>query len=722
MKLIPRTLLFLQATWLVRAEQETPITRVVKLLQGMSVKTEMEGKMEEDLYEKFVCWAKTIIGTKTATNSAARSRIAELETYIADIEAGRIEFTSERMDLTKELKELNEDIESAKNLREQENKQFLDAKDEMTKAIAALDEAIEVLDEATKDAKEGTFLQRPRRRLSFAALQEDAAILQRAIDLGSKTLSTGDAVFLRRLLSGDVPKWDWKKLNRKATFKASYKARSFKIQSLLKDMAKTFKQGLKDAEKKEADAEAEYLKLMKSKVKQRDETEEALEKMEKETGARQMSKEEAKTELQELQSQVKADEGFIEQTEKALAEKKEEWKIRKALRTAEIAAFSKAIEILNNDDARDLRKRSFESQGYMLLQESSAAASSRKRINSAATVLREAAHAGMDMRLGVLAARLAASSSGHFDEVIAIIDKMIKTLEAEEDEDLKNKEACEADRAEDTREAIVLSRAMDDATDTITRLQSEIEDIKAEVKEKEATRKETEDQLSAATEQRKAEKKEFEVALADDEEMAQVVAKAKAVLENFYKENELMFVQRQPEVQEAIEAGKAPPPPPSTWEKPYGGKTQVSMGVISSLEIIEDDIQKDISTAKTAEEAAVKEYTEFKEESLGLIKTLGVAISELKSTQSDKEGDVADNKKERLSKQKSLEASMKTIADANPGCEYLTIAYPTKLKNRQIEIDGLRKAKGILQGAKFDAPDPNRELKPGDALFLQTKK
>jgi len=238
--------------------------------------------------------------------------------------------------------------------------------------------------------------------------------------------------------------------------------------------------------------------------------------------------------LQELQAQVKADEGFIEQTEKALAEKKEEWKIRKALRTAEIAAFSKAIEILNNDDARDLRKRSFESQGYMLLQESSSAVSSLKRLRSAEKVLREVAHA--DMRLGVLAARLAASSGGHFDEVIAVIDKMIATLKEEEDEDLKNKEACEADRAEDTREAIVLSRAMDDATDSITRLQAEIEDIKAEWKEKEATKKETIEQLKAATEQRKGEKKEFEEALADDEEMAKVLAKAKAVLEDFYKE------------------------------------------------------------------------------------------------------------------------------------------------------------------------------------------
>merc|ERR1719411_1276819 len=149
---------------------------------------------------------------------------------------------------------------------------------------------------------------------------------------------------------------------------------------------------------------------MKSKEKQLAETEEALEKMEKETGARQMSKEDAKTELKQLQAQVKADEGFIEQTEKALAEKKEEWKIRKALRTAEIAAFSKAIEILNNDDARDLRKRSFESQGYMLLQEGSTSVASLRKIDSAANVLREASLLGADMRLAAMAGRVSIMS------------------------------------------------------------------------------------------------------------------------------------------------------------------------------------------------------------------------------------------------------------------------------------------------------------------------
>jgi hypothetical protein len=42
------------------------------------------------------------------------------------------------------------------------------------------------------------------------------------------------------------------------------------------------------------------------------------------------------------------------------------------------------------------------------------------------------------------------------------------------------------------------------------------------------------------------------------------------------------------------------------------------------------------------------------------------------------------------------------------------------VKNRQIEIDGLDKAKAILTGASFNAgPDPNREIKPGDAFLVR---
>merc|ERR1711904_61460 len=89
--------------------------------------------------------------------------------------------------------------------------------------------------------------------------------LKNAITLGQRYLSKGDALFLERVLTGEVPKADWKKLNRKSTFKMKYKARSGKIQQILADMLQTFKTNLEDAEKKEKAAAQSHEDLMKSK-------------------------------------------------------------------------------------------------------------------------------------------------------------------------------------------------------------------------------------------------------------------------------------------------------------------------------------------------------------------------------------------------------------------------------------------------------------------------
>jgi len=109
--------------------------------------------------------------------------------------------------------------------------------------------------------------------------------LQRAVELGKNYLSKGDAVFLEKVLSGEVPEYDWKKLNRKATFKMKYKARSGKILGMLKAMLETFENNLSDATAKEEEAAKAHKDLMKSKNEQLDSAQKALSDMSKEGGA-----------------------------------------------------------------------------------------------------------------------------------------------------------------------------------------------------------------------------------------------------------------------------------------------------------------------------------------------------------------------------------------------------------------------------------------------------
>merc|ERR1719230_558263 len=200
--------------------------------------------------------------------------------------------------------------------------------------------------------------------LTMSAMLEQQAALQQAVELGDRFLAKADATFLRRVLLGNVPDVDWKKLNRKATFKMAYKARSFKIQGVLKKMHQTFSINLKDAKDKEADAKAEYDKLTKSKQEQLDAARTALNKMDSENGAKGMSKQESQDEVDAL--------------------KKKAWKVRSDLRAGELAAISKAIYILHNDDARDLFKKSFASQGFLQVKQTSHKAMLRRTHTAAA--------------------------------------------------------------------------------------------------------------------------------------------------------------------------------------------------------------------------------------------------------------------------------------------------------------------------------------------------
>jgi len=678
----------------------SPVTRVVELLQGISTQIEQEHKAEEDLYETFVCWAKSMIGQKTDSNAAATAKIESLETYLKDLAAGRIELTSERADLEKEIETLRGDMEVASELRKKETAEYDDAKAEMDQAITALASALEVLQEATTNKTGALLSVRSSLNAGMAARAAESASLNLAVSLGHKMLTPGDAIFLQRLLTGEVPNPDWKKLNRKATFKMSYKARSEKIEGVLQKMLDTFKANLAEATKKEEDAQALYDKMKEAKGAELQAALDALTKMEKETGARGLSKEEAQEEVDALKKQVVDDTKYIKQVEDALATKKTEWKDRKELRAGELEAISKAISVLHSDDARDLFKRSFKSQGALLfLQEGRslrrvAAHARSASAGRAAAVLRATGSAA----LANLVSKLGDAAPAHFAKVIEAIDKMIATLGEQETTDLKNKESCEKARVDDTREAITISRAVDELSETVMRLKAEIEELQAQIEEKKEEIKETQEMLKEAKQNREDENKEWTASDKDDEDAAALIKDATAVLEEFY--SKLALVQRR-DPPEAV-AGEAPPPPPSTWEGGYMGKKDEEGGIVAILALVREDIIKDRATAKQAEDDAEAKYQKMKTEAEAQVKTLEGEITEMEGSIGSKEADVEAAETDISGKKDELGVVMKRIKDAQPGCDFVTVNFETRLKARQVEKDGLVEAKAILSGAKFD--------------------
>merc|ERR1719261_228168 len=667
-----------------------PITRVVQLMEGLTKKIESDGKAEEDLFEQYVCWYKTVVSSKKASNAEAKDRIESLTAYIDDVKSGRVEFTSERKDLEAEIEKLNTEIETATDMRKKENEDFLAAKDEMEKAIAALEKAVDVLGGATEDHQEGV-------------LTSIGFDLRRAVQLGQNFLSEQDARFLEQVLDGEVPDVDWKKLNRKATFKMKYKARSLKIQEILADMLQTFEDNLADATKKEKDTKASFDTLMEAKNSQLSAAQDALSGGEGEGAARTLAADEAQEEVDALTTQVTNDEKYISQAEASYADKVVEWKERKRLRTEEIASISKAIEILASDDAKDLMASSFESQGGFFLQESNEGCSKQKRATKVVHKLRNMATKHRDPRLSALAVAVQLNARGHFDKIVEEVMKMVSDLHEEADEDLKTKETCEADRMSNTKTAKKMAQSMDDETALINRKKADIEAMQKEIAGIVAHIKELKLQLEEAMIQRTKENVEYKAAKADDEAASVLIGKSKDVLEKFYADNGLALAQtrvaqRQPEVV----AGEAPPPPPTTWADPYGGNKGSTNGIISLLEMVKADVEKDIKTATAAEDKAKSDYDTFKTDTEALIKSLEGEKTSLEGEVGDAETAIVDAKATRKDKKKVLDDTMAFLRSIASSCDYMAVNFELRKANREAEIDGLIEAGTSLEGGAFD--------------------
>merc|ERR1719321_713921 len=89
-----------------------------------------------------------------------------------------------------------------------------------------------------------------------------------------------------------------------------------------------------------------------------------------------------------------------------------------------------------------------------------------------------------------------------------------------------------------------------------------------------------------------------------------------------------------------VVAGEAPPPPPPTWSEPYGGSPGESNGIQAILQMIKDDIQKDIDVTTEDENTSQAEFDEYKTDTETSIDKLQNQKAEYETEIGEKEGDI----------------------------------------------------------------------------------
>jgi len=233
--------------------RDTPVTRVVKLLEEMSATLGKEMDEDAALYDKLACWCNTNEYEKTNSISEAESKISELT---SSIEAN----TAKVAELKTAIKQLEEDIASNKKalaeataLRAKEAKAFHESELGSIQSIENLKAALTVL------SKHHSLLQVPKTHIMGVA-----ATLGYQLRAHEKLLKGVLSPSQRRAVAAFVQApADY--FDAEPTFKQSYAPASGEIFGILKQMKETFESNLSQSQKDEMAAQKGYEELKAAK-------------------------------------------------------------------------------------------------------------------------------------------------------------------------------------------------------------------------------------------------------------------------------------------------------------------------------------------------------------------------------------------------------------------------------------------------------------------------
>eukprot|EP00930_Biecheleria_cincta_P069986 TRINITY_DN57652_c0_g1_i1.p1 TRINITY_DN57652_c0_g1~~TRINITY_DN57652_c0_g1_i1.p1 ORF type:complete len:720 (+),score=206.23 TRINITY_DN57652_c0_g1_i1:47-2161(+) len=661
-----------------------PVQNVVKMLQELQAKVEKEGDAEENLYEKYKCWATKSNDEKDKAIEASEAEIQRQNAKTLELENTVASQKLALKTLNDKIGEVNTSIKEATAAREAEKRANEADLNATLTSIDGLEDAEDVLN-GTK-AKTSLLSLRGGKRSLLRKRRSTRA----ALEVTQKYLSGGDAVFMQALLTSRVvPAQDQKAMNQAAQ-SSDPTARTNKVVRILDTMESKLAANANATKQEEIKDAATFLKMMSEKQEQLSLLKKQISTIEKEQAQRAVEIGEAKDRVEELKDLIGKDKAFIKTTTAALETKTGEWEDRSKVRQDELTALSGAVALLNDPEQTSVISSAY-STADSFLQEASVVHSERRLAVSQA--LHQAGRAAHDSRVIALATSMASEASfRNFSVVFSKIDSMIQVLNEENSSDTAKKAGCESNLTADLRATKKTQSDISDLDNGIDKLNGEMKGLDTDMAEKEDEIKAAQEELAKAKENRDAENAEYLSNKKDDEIAMNLLDQAIKVLTGFYKGSS--------KVQSLLQG---PAGAPETFSDDYSGSSADGNKIIATMGEAKADLKKDMDKADTCEKNAETMYNDAKKSLEGQITTLRTEIDGgegakegLKGQKAGKKEDKVEKSKDKATKMDELEAIEKRMEDAKPFCDFIIHKFDERLKSRVKELEGLNKAKEIL--------------------------
>merc|ERR1719197_1256204 len=310
-----------------------------------------------------------------------------------------------------------------------------------------------------------------------------------------------------------------------------------------------------------------------------------------------------------------------------------------------------------------------------------------------------------------------------------MIDDMVAQLKKEQVDDDNKKQYCAAqfDESDDKKKS--LEKSISDTEAAIASTEEGIATLTDDIAALNAAIKALDKSVAEATEQRKNEHQDFKELMASDTAAKELLNFAKNRLNKFYNpklykappkvelsKEDRIFVSEGGTPPPAAAAGgiagtgiavlvdvslhDAPPPPP---EAPgaYKKKSGENSGVLSMIDLLVQDLDKEMAEAGAAEKDAQADYEQLMADSAAKRTSDSALLTEKTANKASLEGDLQAHKDSHASLTRDLAATNQYIASLHAECDWLLKFFEVRKEARASEIDALGKAKAVLSGADY---------------------
>eukprot|EP00416_Gambierdiscus_australes_P039124 CAMPEP_0171103040 /NCGR_PEP_ID=MMETSP0766_2-20121228/58694_1 /TAXON_ID=439317 /ORGANISM="Gambierdiscus australes, Strain CAWD 149" /LENGTH=722 /DNA_ID=CAMNT_0011563435 /DNA_START=51 /DNA_END=2219 /DNA_ORIENTATION=- len=675
-----------------------PIRKVVTMLQSMQTKVMEEGKKEEALYNKFMCYCQNNGGALKQSIADATAKIESLTSALGGSVEKKGQLEADVKDHEASRKDAKDAIAKATALREKEAADFAKEEADSTANAAALSKAITAIEKGIA----GSFLQ-----------TGEAATLRR-FAMEKANLPDGAREELLAFLSQSQG--------------SSYVPQSNEIVGILKQMLEEMDKGLAEARETEADSIATYEGLMAAKKKEVAMLSSQIEEKLLRIGNLGVENAQMENDLEDTKEALAGDTKFLAELESGCDTKSKEWEEVKRLRTQELATLAETIKVLNDDDALELFKKTLPSASASFVQVEVSAAGQRAQALAALNSVRRGAKPQPELDLIALA--LTGKKIG-FDKVISMIDEMVANLKKEQTDDDSKKEYCNSkfDSSDDKKKELELS--ISDSESAIEEMKGTLAELTDEIAALQAGIKALDKSVAEATEIRKSEHSDHQELMTDDTNARELLLWAQNRLNKYY--NPKLY--KAPPKRDLTEAETitenfggvvpttapggiadtgigasfvqiqehnvaAPPPPPETFG-PYTKKTQEKQGVAAMIDLLIKDLDKEMAEAKVEESEAQKEYEAMMAESANKRAQDAKSLSDKSAAKASLEEALEAEEDKKAETSTDLAGTLKYIASLHGECDWLLKYYDARKSARTGEIESLGKARAVLNGADY---------------------